>query len=223
MAPTSWMVYSTLSWCSLPTPPPSSQAPLFSPCVAVGILMPMPAALFLIGLLLEVYVSARHCCRRARSVPAVPSSVSGSVNAPLNPRTELPLVDAPSSRLLPRLGTVVSLLLMACTVITLAVCAVLPPELPAAYLLAPVLDFLASAACCAILSRRVGLLVAGWRRRGLAGLYGLVDAATCGLVVSQLPPPDSHAQDARSAYFWLAVARVVLAAALALVRVRVRA
>ena len=213
------MVYSTLSWCSLPTPPPSSQAPLFSPCVAVGILMPMPAALFLIGLLLDVvYVSAR-------SVPldAVPSSVSGSVNAPLNPRTELPLVDAPSSRLLPRLGTVVSILLMACTVVTLAVCAVLPPELPAAYLLAPVLDFLASAACCAILSRRVGLLVAAWRRRGLAGLYGLVDAATCGLVVSQLPPPDSHAQGARSAYFWLAVARVVLAAALALVRVRVRA
>ena len=213
------MVYSTLSWCSLPTPPPSSQAPLFSPCVAVGILMPMPAALFLIGLLLDVvYVSARHCCR-PRSV-AVPSSVSGSVNAPLNPRTELPLVDAPSSRLLPRLGTVVSILLMACTVVTLAVCAVLPPELPAAYLLAPVLDFLASAACCAILSRRVGLLVAAWRRRGLAGLYGLVDAATCGLVVSQLPPPDSHAQGARSAYFWLAVARVVLAAALALVRVR---
>ena len=108
---TRWMVYSTLSWCSLPTPPPSSQAPLFSPCVAVGILMPIPAALFLIGLLLDgVYVSARHCCRRARSVPldAVSSSVSGSVNAPLNPRIELPLVDAPSSRLLPRLGTVVS-------------------------------------------------------------------------------------------------------------------
>ena len=36
------------------------------------------------------------------------------------------------------------------------------------------------------------------------------------LVVFQLPPPDSPAQDARSAYFWLAVARVVLAAALAL-------
>ena len=97
VAPTSWMVYSTLSWCSLPTPPPSSQAPLFSPCVAVGILMPMPAALFLIGLLLDgVYVSARHYCRRVRSVP-VPSSVSGSVNAPLNPRTELPFVDASSS------------------------------------------------------------------------------------------------------------------------------
>ena len=218
-------MYSTLAWCSLPTPPRSSQAPLFSPCVAVGILMPMPAALFLIALLLDgVYVSARHCCRRARSVPLdAVSSMFGSVNAPLNPRTELPLVDSPSSRLLPRLGTVVSILLMACTVITLAVCAVLPPELPAAYLLAPVLDFLASAACCAILSRRGGLLVAAWRRRGLAGLYGLVDAATCGLVVSQLPPPDSHAQGARSAYFWLAVARVVLAAALALVRVRVRA
>ena len=212
-------MYNTLSWCSLPTPLPSSQAPLFSPCVAVGILMPIPAALFLIALLLDgVYVSTRHCCRRARSVPldAVSSSVSGSVNAPLNPRTELPLVGAPSSRLLPRLGTVVSLLLMACTVVTLTVCAVLPPELPAAYLLAPVLDVLSSAACCVILSRRVGLVVAAWRRCGLAGLYGLVDAATCVLVVSQLPPPDSHAQDARSAYFWLAVARVVLAAALAL-------
>ena len=222
------MVYTTLTWCSLPTP---SEAPLFSPCVAVGILMPIPAALFLIALLLDgVYVSARHCCRQARSVPldAVSSSISGSVNAPLNPRTELPLVDAPSSRLLPRLGTGVSILLMACTVVTLTVCAVLPPELPAAYLLAPVLDFLASAACCAILSRRRrqesrARVVAAWRRRGLAGLYGLVDAATCVLVVSQLPPPDSHAQDARSAYFWLAVARVVLAAALALVRVRVSA
>jgi hypothetical protein len=209
------MVYSntTLTWCSLPAPPSTSQAPLFSPCVAVGILMPIPAALFLIGLLLDgAYVSTRHCCRRARSVSL---EVSGSVNAPLNPLTEPPLADAPTQRLLQRLGTVVSVLLMACTVVTVAVCAVLPPELPAAYLLAPVLDFAAAAACCVILWRCGGSPLA-WRQRGLAGLYGLVDAAACVLIVFQLPPPDSPAQDARSAYFWLAVARGVLAAALAL-------
>ena len=215
------MVYSTLTWCSLPAPPSSSQAPLFSPCVAVGILMPVPAALFLFALLLDgVYVSTRHCCRRARSISleTVSSSVSGSVNAPLNPLAEPTLADDPrSTRLLQRLGTVVSVLLMACTVVTVAVCAVLPPELPAAYLLAPVLDFAAAAACCVIAAqaawRQRGL---AWRQRGLAGLYGLVDAAACVLVVFQLPPPDSPAQDARSAYFWLAVAHVVLAAALAL-------
>ena len=211
------MVYSTLTWCSLPAPPSSSQAPLFSPCVAVGILMPIPAALFLIGLLLDgVYVSTRHCCRRTRSVSVdtVSSSISGSVNAPLNPLIEPPLADAPSTRLLQRLGTAIPVLLMACTVVTVAVCAVLPPELPAAYLLAPVLDFIAAAACCVILWRCAAR--AAWRQRGLAGLYGLVDAAACVLVVFQLPPPDAPAQDARSAYFWLAVARVVLAAALAL-------
>ena len=179
--------------------------------------MPIPAALFLIGLLLDgVYVSTRHCCRRTRSVSVdtVSSSISGSVNAPLNPLIEPPLADAPSTRLLQRLGTAIPVLLMACTVVTVAVCAVLPPELPAAYLLAPVLDFIAAAACCVILWRCAAR--AAWRQRGLAGLYGLVDAAACVLVVFQLPPPDAPAQDARSAYFWLAVARVVLAAALAL-------
>ena len=211
------MVYHA-TWCTLPAPPSSSQAPLFSPCVAVGIVMPIPAALLLIGLILDgVYVSTRRCRRRAVSLDAVASSVSTSVNDPLNPPTTELLADAwtPSTRLLQRLGTAVSVLLMACTVVTLTVCAVLPPELPAAYLLAPVLDFVAAAACCIILWRCA--LPAAWRHRGLAGLYGIADAAACVLVVFQLPPPDSPPQDVRSAYYWLAVARVVLAAALAIV------